>query len=289
MADKESLDIVVRAVADESSGVKAGKDIDSSVKRSVKGGRIEIPVDTKVLIDKGNKTLTKAQKAIVTELSKMMTEGFSASGKDIDQLTSKLKVFLKAAKDAGKDKRNPIVRTIADQAKAIESGYKALKQEEKRIRTYEAKSNSTKSRTKSKNNKYNPDFGIQKGEIEAQLNKERKRKEKDLSDITKKLGYTQEDAFNSSRPGTQQSLIATDRGGGHDSPYLRQTHESEKISRKKNKHVKTTQLTKEKMQAELDRLDEEYGIKDKFKTPTEEAVEISGLLIKQLPSLISRY
>ena len=40
--------------------------------------------------------LTKAQEDITSEISKMMAKGFSASGKDIDTLTSKFDKFTKA-------------------------------------------------------------------------------------------------------------------------------------------------------------------------------------------------
>lgn len=124
MADKETeFNIVVGAEADVNSAKKAAKDIGKAVESSVKGGHIEVPVDITIPIDKSKDKLTRAQKDITATISKMMTKGFSASGKDIDTLTSKFNTFVKAFDQAGKGRRNNIFREIRKQVEDLQKSY----------------------------------------------------------------------------------------------------------------------------------------------------------------------
>ena len=125
MANKESdLELTVGAVADKKSAEQATKDLTKQVNNSVKGGRIEIPVDITVPIDKTKTKLKKAQGDIVSELNKMMSEGFSASGKDIDKLTSKFNKFAETFDQAGKGRQNKIFREIKRQVEELKQAYK---------------------------------------------------------------------------------------------------------------------------------------------------------------------
>ena len=144
MADKEAdFKIFVGAEAVKGSGKKAVNEVAKEVDSVVKGGRINIPVDITVPIDSTKSKLTKAQKDITTEIGKMTSKGFSASGKDMDALTSKLDKFMQSAKEAGKDNRNPIVKAINQQVKDLQQQYKELIKVEKATRDYETKVNKT--------------------------------------------------------------------------------------------------------------------------------------------------
>ena len=144
MADKETgLNITVGAVADENSAKQAAKDIKNAVESSVKGGRIEVPVDITVPIDKSKDKLTKAQKDITATISKMMSKGFSASGKDIDTLTSKFNTFTKAFDQAGKGRQNKIFREIRKQVEELQNSYANLQKTIKSTNTYNTKTHKT--------------------------------------------------------------------------------------------------------------------------------------------------
>ena len=106
---------------------------------SVKGGRIEVPVDITIPIDKSKDKLTKAQKDITATISKMMSKGFSASGKDIDTLVSKFNEFTKAFDQAGKGRQNKIFREIRKQVDDLQKSYRSLQQVTKSTRTHNTK------------------------------------------------------------------------------------------------------------------------------------------------------
>lgn len=140
MADKETgLNITVGAVADENSARQAAKDITNAVNSSVKGGRITVPVDINVPIDESKDKLTKAQKAVIDTLAKMTSKGFSASGKDIDDLTSKFNNFTHALDEAGKGHQNKIFREIRKQVEEVKQTYKAAQIDKKSTRAYDTK------------------------------------------------------------------------------------------------------------------------------------------------------
>lgn len=124
------LNIEVNAVANKKSAEQAVNELASGVQQATKKGRIEVPVDITVPIDDTKKKLTEAQKDITSELSKMMAKGFSASGKDIDSLTSKFIKFTKAFDQAGKGRQNKIFKEIRKQVEELQKSYKTLKAEQ---------------------------------------------------------------------------------------------------------------------------------------------------------------
>lgn len=132
MADKETgLNISVNAEANEASAAKAAKDLEKKVNNSVKGGRITIPVDITVPIDKDKNKLSQAQSEVVKKINKLTSKGFSASGKDIDDLNSKFENFTKELDRAGKGRQNKIFKEIRKQVETLEKQYKELQQSSK--------------------------------------------------------------------------------------------------------------------------------------------------------------
>lgn len=132
MADKETgLNISVNAEANEASAAKAAKDLEKKVNNSVKGGRITIPVDITVPIDKDKDKLSQAQSEVVKKINKLTSKGFSASGKDIDDLNSKFENFTKELDRAGKGRQNKIFKEIRKQVETLEKQYKELQQSSK--------------------------------------------------------------------------------------------------------------------------------------------------------------
>lgn len=154
MADKETgLNIEVNAVANKQSAEQAVNELVSGVQKASNKGRIEVPVDITVPIDNTKKKLTKAQEDITSEISKMMAKGFSASGKDIDNLTSKFNTFTKALDSAGKGRQNKIFREIRKQVEELQKSYKALQDSQKASRPYETKVKKTNSSRKTKSSR----------------------------------------------------------------------------------------------------------------------------------------
>lgn len=155
MADKDTdLQLTVGAVADKKSAEQAAKDITKQVESSVKGGRIEVPVDITVPIDKTKSNLTKAQKDVTTKLSKLMTKGFSASAKDIDDLVSKFDEFTKAFDQAGKGRQNKIFKEIRKQVEELQKSYKSLKLETSGGTTKVSKTSRSKKSKKTAEDRY---------------------------------------------------------------------------------------------------------------------------------------
>ena len=142
------LNIEVNAVANKKSAEQAVNELASGVQQAAKKGRIEVPVDITVPIDNTKKKLTEAQKDITSEISKLMSKGFSASGKDIDTLTSKFDKFTKALDTAGKGRQNKIFREIRRQVEELQKSYRALKTETNSAKTHTTKTSSTKKSTK---------------------------------------------------------------------------------------------------------------------------------------------
>ena len=143
-----NLNIEVNAVANKQSAEQAVNELVSGVQKASNKGRIEVPVDITVPIDNTKKKLTKAQKDITSEISKMMAKGFSASGKDIDTLTSKFEAFTKALDAAGKGRQNKIFREIRRQVEELQKSYKALKTETNSAKSYTPKATNTKKSTR---------------------------------------------------------------------------------------------------------------------------------------------
>ena len=143
-----NLNIEVNAVANKKSAEQAVNELASGVQQASKKGRMEVPVDITVPIDNTKKKLTEAQKDITSEISKMMAKGFSASGKDIDTLTSKFDKFTKALDSAGKGRQNKIFREIRRQVEELQKAYKALKTETNSTKSYTPKATNTKKSTR---------------------------------------------------------------------------------------------------------------------------------------------
>lgn len=147
--NEDDIKIVFGAEADESSAEQTGKKLRKSVEKGFgDDGRIKVPVDITVPIDNTKKKLTEAQKDITSEISKMMAKGFSASGKDIDNLTSKFNTFTKALDAAGKGRQNKIFREIRRQVEELRKSYKALKTETNSAKPYTPKATNTKKSTR---------------------------------------------------------------------------------------------------------------------------------------------
>lgn len=147
--NEDDIKIVFGAEADESSAEQTGKKLRKSVEKGFgDDGRIKVPVDITVPIDNTKKKLTEAQKDITSEISKMMAKGFSASGKDIDNLTSKFNTFTKALDAAGKGRQNKIFREIRKQVEELQKSYKALKTETNSAKPYTPKATNTKKSTR---------------------------------------------------------------------------------------------------------------------------------------------
>lgn len=148
------LEIEVVGVGNEKSGEQSVKDIQKGINKASDKGRIKVPVDITVPIDNTKTKLTKAQKDITSELSKMMTKGFSASGKDIDALVSKFNKFTKALDAAGKGRQNKIYREIRKQVEELQKSYRALKSEMSTTPTKVSKSSSKKAPKKTAEDRY---------------------------------------------------------------------------------------------------------------------------------------
>lgn len=148
------LEIEVVGVGNEKSGEQSVKDIQKGINKASDKGRIKIPVDITIPIDNTKTKLTKAQKDITSELSKMMTKGFSASGKDIDALVSKFDKFTKALDAAGKGRQNKIYREIRKQVEELQKSYKALKSEMSTTPTKVSKSSDKKTTKKTAADRY---------------------------------------------------------------------------------------------------------------------------------------
>ena len=147
--NEDDIKIVFGAEADESSAEQTGKKLRKSVEKGFgDDGRIKVPVDITVPIDNTKKKLTEAQKDITSEISKMMAKGFSASGKDIDTLTSKFEAFTKALDAAGKGRQNKTFREIRRQVEELQKSYKALKTETNSAKSYTPKATNTRKSTK---------------------------------------------------------------------------------------------------------------------------------------------
>ena len=147
--NEDDIKIVFGAEADESSAEQTGKKLRKSVEKGFgDDSRIKVPVDITVPIDNTKKKLTEAQKDITSEISKMMAKGFSASGKDIDNLTSKFNTFTKALDAAGKGRQNKIFREIRRQVEELQKSYKALKTETNSAKSYTPKATNTKKSTR---------------------------------------------------------------------------------------------------------------------------------------------
>lgn len=196
-----NLNIEVNAVANKKSAEQAVNELASGVQQASKKSHMEVPVDITVPIDNTKKKLTEAQKDITSELSKMMAKGFSASGKDIDTLTSKFDKFTKALDSAGKGRQNKIFREIRRQVEELQKAYKALKTETNSTKSYTPKATNTrKSTRKTAEDKYYDkqeqySKRAQGAGKRAEYNEERKQL-RDSGPYLKSSGNIRESGFN---------------------------------------------------------------------------------------------
>lgn len=218
MADLEAMKIPVEAEYVKGSGKKAVNDTMKEVDGATKNGRIEIPVDITTPIDKRRKKLTKAQDDIIRELTKTASKGFSASGKELDQIVSKFKAFEQEYKQSGfsssdKGKAGNVFRAINDQVKILQKQFKSVG------------STSAKIKTKSKSDRRNPKFELQEGEIDAAIKRRLYSKVKS----TGPKGYKRDVGFGGG-VATDKTILDSDRGGAYPSNFARQMRMSELAS-----------------------------------------------------------
>ena len=255
------LEIEVVGVGNEKSGEQSVKDIQKGINKASDKGRIKVPVDITVPIDNTKTKLTKAQKDITSELSKMMTKGFSASGKDIDALVSKFDKFTKALDAAGKGRQNKIYREIRKQVEELQKSYRALKSEMSTTPTKVSKSSSKKAPKKTAADRY-----LDKQEEYSRRAKGAgKRKE-----LYKELDYVRENKSPGSLGNriirgvaTKRTLQETDYAGSYPSGFARQMAKSRAESRKRE--LASLKVEKDKKKAEQRAKDLEEG-KVKYKT-----------------------
>ena len=310
MANKDEdmkMDIIVGAVADEKSAEQATKNIIKKVDSTVKDGRINIPVDITVPIDKTKSKLTKAQKDITTEIEKMTSKGFSASGKDIDVLTSKLNTFINEAKEAGKDNRNPIVKAISQQVKNLQNQYKELIKVEKINKAHETKINKSNKSTSSKKTAY--DDYLSKQETYSKRAKEirEKNEKEDTKFITAlekgagrgkastpgtdiNLGYRQsnwDDTYNgiTDKKGKKTLILKNDKLGTYygQNDLMRSMIATEKLNRKASVDRHKVDETTANQMAEDAR--KRGNNKNNF-TPQERAKGIASAILPELAKVL---
>ena len=246
MADDKDMkmDIEINARTNKKQVEKEVKKVVDVVDNIAKDGRIDITIP----IDINKKTLTKAQKEITAEIAKMTSEGFSASGKDIDTLNSKLEKFMKSAKEAGKDNRNPVVRAIRDQVKALQQQYKELQKVQKSTRVYESKTKHTEKRTTNKKQtRETPSMKSRRGRIPGGPK-----------------GYPTNTRWDKA-PATSDTLMRTEYGSSYEVKGARQAAISRKEAEAKN--AKTLRKRKNKEEVE-----ERIKNKDKATMPVQHQV-----------------
>ena len=267
MADKETeFNITVGAEADVNSAKKAAKDISRAVEGSVKGGRIEVPVDITIPIDKSKDKLTKAQKDITATISKMMTKGFSASGKDIDTLTSKFNTFVKAFDQTGKGRQNKVFREIRKQVEDLQKSYKDLQKAEKG---------------------YSQDAINRASAKWTKEMRDRENKKTRLSGIKQvgPRGFKRNTGFDTG-VATSKTVLDTERGGSYESNWAKQIAKS--TARAVGEDAKTLKVRKVSIE-EANRMAEEAlargGNKHRL-TPAEKAKGMSGALLPELARIL---
>ena len=272
MANNETdLELTVGAVADKNSAKKAVQDIAKEVNNSVKGGRIDITIPIDISKDK----LTKAQKDVVAEISKFTSKGFSASGKDIDKLTSKFNEFTKMFDQAGKGRQNKLFREIRKQVEDLQKLYKESQNIQKATRTHDTKIKNSKTSRRKTNY-------ISDEEIAANIKAEQKRRTKGIKQAGPK-GY----GSGWVDPGrTNEREAKLSEMSSYKSNMARQMKQSELDFYKTNDKAKVqTRINKE----EANRLAEEALAKTKSLSPAKKAQGLSeDLTNKMLPELLRK-
>lgn len=285
MADKKTdFEVVVGTTADKKGVKDTLKNINREINNSTKGGRIEVPVDITVPIDKTKPKLVKAQKEVTDTIKKMTSEGFSASKKDIKDLTNELQKFNGVAKKSGQ-KDSPIAKEINRQAQDLKKQYIELRKVEKVIETYETKSGTNNRPRRRRTDRYNPEFEQQEGEIEARL---RQRERRILREIQsgEPRGYKHDTGFDKG-VATSQTVLATDRGGSYAIKGAKQAELSRKEAELEN--AKSLTLTAKdialanKMANQAIKIG---GNKNQF-TPEEKAKNIAKDILPELRRILT--
>lgn len=249
MADNDNnakLDIEVNAVANKSSAEKAGKEIVDGVNKAIgKKGHVEVSVDIATPIDKNKDKLTKAQNAIVKEINKMTKKGFVASGKDIDDLTSKFNTFTKTFDQAGKGRQNKVFREIRKQVEDLQKTYNKLKM---------PKQNNTKTKSETKSETAEDRYLKKQEKYSTQAKEANKRTE-----LKKELGYVRKNksltksSSNVSKGSTNDYDLRMSEISEYKSGFGRQIEQSRKEAQKtyEKKIKKDKYDTKEQLENEL--------------------------------------
>lgn len=237
MADKETdLKLTVGAVADKGSAKKVVQDITKEVNSTVKGGRIEIPVELKAPIKGASDDLIKAQEDVIKKWEAASKKGFSSSSKEADALIASYTKFKRLVGLAHKNNQTQVKdldKIMAKQVQAIKI-MKTAKQVE------------TKSRkTTTKKDKYNPDFGKHSNaEIKANEKAYKDRLYKGVKSTGPK-GFKSNTGFDRGVT-TSHTLMATEYGGSYEIKGAAQSAKSRKEAEQANaKTLKSTIVSKE--------------------------------------------
>jgi hypothetical protein len=280
MADKETgLFIPVSAYADKDSAKSAINELTKGILSSLKDGYIEVPAEIKASYARGSKELDKAQKDVIKLYEKMSKEGFSSSVDDLDDLIEKYRKFKSLAGKEGKGNSKQtkwLSKTIGDTLQP----YLAQKRElEKIVAGFEDSINKLEKSVKKPTKKVKSQYVPSDEEITSDIAKHKKRQEKGLSGITKKLDTKSP----SMDPGnTNDFELQNSERSSYRSNLVRQQHLSEKEYYKDPKHKATTQkVSEEEINAAVENAI--YNGKNQNKiTNTEKAGQLSDIVLKQL-------
>lgn len=284
MADKETgLFIPVSAYADKDSAKSAINELTKGVLSSLKDGYIEVPAEIKASYTRGSKELDKAQKDVIKLYEKMSKEGFSSSVDDLDDLIEKYKKFKSLAGKEGKANSKQtkwLTKTIGETLQPYLTQKREL---EKIVAGFEDSisklEKSTKKSTTRTTRKSKTTYTPSDEEIASDIAKHKRRQEKGLSGITKKL----EAKSASIDPGSTNSYeLENSERSSYRSNFARQQRQSEKEFYKDPKHkAVTTKVSEEEINQAVAEAFARGGNQRKLSN-TEKAGELSGILLKQL-------
>ena len=280
MADKETgLFIPVSAYADKDSAKSAINELTKGILSSLKDGYIEVPAEIKASYTRGSKELDKAQKDVIKLYEKMSKEGFSSSVDDLDDLIEKYRKFKSLAGKEGKGNSKQtkwLTKTIGETLQP----YLAQKRElEKIVAGFEDSINKLEKSVKKPTKKVKSQYVPSDEEIASDIAKHKKRQEKGLSGITRKL----DTKSTSMDPGSTNDFeLQNSERSSYRSNLVRQQHLSEKEYYKDPKHKATTQkVSEEEINAAVENAIYNGRNQNKL-TNTEKAGQLSDILLKQL-------
>lgn len=280
MADKETgLNIPVSAYADKDSAKSAINELTKGVLSSLKDGYIEVPAEIKASYTRGSKELDKAQKDVIKLYEKMSKEGFSSSVDDLDDLIEKYKKFKSLAGKEGKGNSKQtkwLSKTIGDTLQP----YLAQKRElEKIVAGFEDNINKLEKSTKKPTKRVKSQYVPSNEKIPSDVTKQKKRQEKGLSSITKKLDLKSPSMDPSN---TNDFELQNSERSSWRSNLVRQQHLSEKEYYKDPKHKATTQkVSEEEINAAVENAISNGKNQNKI-TNSEKAGQLSDIILKQL-------